>query len=106
MRCVDRRPVRRACAGRGTVLARLVPWLLAAATAQAQNAPPPGSPTDVRYTPVQGDAPTLYPRSADDALPAVLRGEGATGLGVDFGANAAVGRLVVEVDRDAVPADG
>ena len=48
--------------------------------------------------------PELYPGSADRAAPAVLNGTSISGL--DYAPNAAVGRLVVEVDRDAVPADG
>jgi len=76
--------------------------------ASAQTAPPAGSPTDVQYTPVQGTAPLLYPRPGDAAKSStqssLFRGEN-TG-GVNYAANAAVGRLVVEVDRDAIPADG
>lgn len=74
----------------------------AGAQPQPLSAPPPGSPTDVRYTPVTGDAPLLYPRiPGTDAEPGqVLLGD------TPYAANAAVGRIVVEVDRDAVPADG
>ena len=73
--------------------------------AAAQSAPPVGSPTDVRYTAVQGNAPPLYPKATiDEARPTVL--QAASAGGVDYAANAAVGRIVVEVERDAIPADG
>lgn len=66
----------------------------------AQSAPPAGSPTDVRYTEPTAGVPALYPRSNEnDAPPKVF-------LAGEYAANAAVGRLVVEADRNAVPADG
>jgi len=89
-------------------LAVLMPMLTLTLTitpAQAQTQPPAGSPSDVRYTPsVAGDA-TLHPRAPgqDAQPPRLFRGEQA---GIDYAVNAAVGRIVVEVDRDAVPADG
>lgn len=66
------------------------------------SAPPAGSPTDLRFTPVNGDAPLLYPRRPGrDAEPGqVLAGDAL------YAVNAAVARIVVEVDRDSVPADG
>ena len=76
-----------------------------AQSAPVGSLPPAGSPTDVRYTPSVGDAPMLYPRiPSTDAQPgALLQGER---NGIAYAANAAVSRLVVEVDRNAVPADG
>jgi hypothetical protein len=76
----------------------------AAASALAQTQPATGSPTDVRYTPVTGPESALYPRQPGDAVPSAVLG--ADRNGIDFAANAAVARLVVEVDRNAVPADG
>jgi hypothetical protein len=91
-------------------LQRLTPLALAAAlalSAQAQqvSSPPAGSPTDVRYTAVNGPALQLYPLApGQDAEPgSVFMGERG---GVAYAANAAVGSLVVEVDRNGVPADG
>ena len=72
---------------------------------QAQTQPPPGTPSDVRYTaPTAGDA-TLHPKQPglDAEKPRLFRGEQS---GVDYAAHAAVARIVVEVDRNAVPADG
>ncbi len=73
--------------------------------AWAQTQPPPGTPADVRYTaPTAGDA-TLLPRApgldADKLL--LFRGEQS---GIDYAASGIVARIVVEVDRNAVPADG
>jgi hypothetical protein len=86
-------------------LSTLAALLASAATAQPASpllAPPPGSPSDVRYTPVSGDAPLLYPRipGADPEPGQVLLGDG------PYAANATVSRIVVEVDRNGVPADG
>jgi hypothetical protein len=72
---------------------------------QAQTQPPPGTPSDVRYTaPTAGQA-ALHPKQPglDADKPRLFRGEQA---GVDYAANATVARIVVEVDRNAVPADG
>jgi hypothetical protein len=74
----------------------------------AQTRPPAGSPADVRYTePTAGGAATaLHPRAPDrdagdeSAVHRARQGQ------VDYAANAAVGRIVVEVQRDAIPADG
>ena len=77
--------------------------------AAAPTTPPPeGPPPMVRYTPLAADGPLLYPRAPGrDAEPgAVLRAEAEGRQGLAWSANAAVGRLLVEVDRDAVPADG
>jgi hypothetical protein len=78
---------------------------LAAQLAAAQTQPPAGSPTDARYTAATAGEAALYPRAPgqDADPPAVFRGEQA---GIDYAANGVVGRIVVEVDRDAVPADG
>jgi hypothetical protein len=59
----------------------------------AQSAPPPGSPADVSYTPVQGPASPLFPRQDADARPLADRGS-------------AVGRVVVESQSNGLPADG
>jgi len=76
--------------------------ILLAGAAQAQSQAPAGLPSDVRYTPVQGSATALTPRQpgADDLEAARVLPQGA------YAANAAVGQVVVEVDRNAVPADG
>jgi hypothetical protein len=77
----------------------LLPTLVTVAHAQGQ--PPIGLPTDVRYTPVLGSAAALSPRQPGDAAdaPALLRAG-------PYAANAAVGQVLVEVDRNGVPADG
>ena len=73
--------------------------LVAATQGRAQTAPA-GSPADVRYTQPAGTATALTPRAPEaDGRPTLFR-EGRTA------ANAEIGRIVVEVDRDAVPADG
>ncbi len=73
--------------------------------AWSQQRPPAGSPSDVRYTATTAGDATLYPRSPgqDADKPVLFRGEQA---GIDYAAHGVVGRIVVEVDRDAVPADG
>jgi hypothetical protein len=98
MRSADRRPLFRRTA---LALAALLSGTAGAQPA-AVSAPPAGSPTDVRYTPVAGDAPLLYPRipGADAEPGQALLGD------TPYAANAAVTRIVVEVDRNAVPADG
>ncbi len=72
----------------------------AALPAMAQNV---GSST--RFTPVMGDASTLYPRSlvTTDAAPEVVDARSGE---ADYSVNAGVDRVSVEVDRDGVPADG
>lgn len=74
-------------------------------SAQAQTQPPAGSPTDVRYTASTAGVAVLYPRApdADAKSPTLFRGEQ---TGVHYAANEAVARVLVEVDRDGVPADG
>lgn len=68
--------------------------------AHAQGGPPAGSPSDVRYTPLTGSPSALYPRAPDvDSLPSLVGNPAAN-------ANADVGRIAVEIDRNAVPADG
>lgn len=66
---------------------------LLAAQAQGQSAQP-----------LAGSSAPLYPQTptTTDAAPVTLRGEAAG----PYAQNRAVSRLVVEVDRDAVPADG
>jgi hypothetical protein len=75
--------------------------LLSVGLAQAQDQAPAGLPTDVHYTPVLGTAAPLTPRQPGDGVdaPALLRSD-------PYAANAAVGRVMVEVERNAVPADG
>ena len=71
-------------------------------SAGAQSPVQAGSPTDVRYTTPIGAEQALFPRAPGESA-----GSGPTVVpGADYAANAAVGRVVVEVDRDAVPADG
>ena len=72
----------------------------AATPALAQNV---GSST--RFTPVLGDASTLYPRSpaSVDAAPEVVAARPGA---LDYSRNGGVDRVRVEVDRDGVPADG
>ncbi len=80
---------------------------LASAGSSAQSAPPAGSPSDVSYTPVTGTPSLLYPRHPEiDGKARPTLDDAALPAGHGSAANAAVGRLVVEVDRNAVPADG
>ena len=80
----------------------------AQAAGPVATAAPDGPPPAVRYTPLVADSPLLYPRApGQDGEPgAVLRGPADGRQGLAWAANAAVGRLLVAVDRDAVPADG
>lgn len=73
--------------------------------ALAQSAPPAGTPSDVRYTAPNAGAAHLLPRTPGDMSdkPVLFRAEQA---GVDYASNSLVARVVVEVDRNAVPADG
>jgi hypothetical protein len=73
--------------------------------AWAQTRPPAGSPSDVRYTEPTGSAAALHPRAPDldAAKPAVHRQRPGA---VDYATNDSVGRILVEVERDAIPADG
>ena len=75
--------------------------LLISAQAVAQSALQMGSPTDVRYTAPIAAEQALYPRVPNDSA-------GSSGVlpGSKYAVNAAVGRVVVEVERDAIPADG
>ena len=78
---------------------------LCSATAHAQSTPPPGSPSDVRYTPLGGTASPLYPKGGDlDSPPGTSLDSIVAKPG--FVAASSVGRITVEVDRNAVPADG
>jgi hypothetical protein len=81
---------------RAEFIRRLLPLgaVALAVQALAQTQPPPGTPGDVRYT---------EPAPGADRPPVLFRGEQA---GINYAANAAVSRIVVEVDRNAVPADG
>src|SRR5690606_39575176 len=58
-----------------------------------------------RFTPVLGDASTLYPRSlvTTDTPPEVVAARSGE---ADYSRNVGVDRVSVEVDRDGVPADG
>ena len=78
-------------------------WLAAMAWTLAQTVQ--AEPGSVRYAPIASNGPTLYPAAPgqDAVAPQLLR---ALQNGVDYAANAEVGRIVVELDRDAVPADG
>ena len=86
----------------------LVASALAATAAQAQSAPPGGSPGDVRDTPITGSPSPLYPKAPDvDPRPITVRSSDAVlPGGTDPVADSAIGRIVVDLDRDAVPADG
>ncbi len=90
-----------------TLRAGLVAALLGAApvAALAQTQPPAGSPADVHYTATSAGDAQLYPLAPglDAQPPTVFRGEKS---GIDYAANGAVGRILVEVDRNAVPANG
>ena len=70
----------------------LLACALATLPAMAQSVGTPG-----RFTPVLGDASTLYPRSpaSVDGAPVAVRAAAGT-----------LDRIVVELDRDGVPADG
>ena len=91
-----------------TTMAAMLAGSSFAGSAFAQSTPPAGSPSDVRYTPVTGMPSALYPRSPDtDARPALVKSDESARPGAfDFGANSTIGRIAVEVDRNAVPADG
>jgi len=58
-----------------------------------------------RFSSVLGNADTLYPQSptASDAAPQAVPARAGT---LDYSANTDVAKVVVEVDRDGVPADG
>lgn len=79
--------------------------LLACALAATLPALAQNVGTGTRFTPVLGDASTLYPRSpaSADAAPEVT---GTRSGNVDYGLNQGVDLVRVEVDRDGVPADG
>lgn len=82
----------RAALMRGLPRLSLLACALAAVPALAQSTGSPG-----RFTPVLGDASTLYPRSpvSVDAAPRALAAR-----------SDVLDRIVVELDRDGVPADG
>jgi hypothetical protein len=96
---------------RSAELQGLLPVALAAALvvgaplAAAQSHAPAGSPSDVRYTPLTDGNAALTPRAPDSdaSKPQTLRTQQGA---VDYAANAQVARIVVEVDRNGVPADG
>lgn len=79
--------------------ATLLACALAAMPALAQNV---GSS---RFTPVLGEAGTLYPQtpSGTDAAPQSLAARSGK---VDYSVNQGVDQVLVEVDRDGAPADG
>ncbi|RYF35873.1 MAG: hypothetical protein EOO25_21845, partial [Comamonadaceae bacterium] len=86
--------------------------LAIAALAQGAQAQDGGagyaSITGPSRTPVAGLAAPLYPLASPDTpvpsqTPSVL---GATRSGIDYRVNQAAGRIVVEVERNAIPADG
>ena len=60
---------------------------------------------DQRFTPVLGQATPLYPQSPEsqDRAPQPLYAQPGN---VDYSVNVGVDRVLVEVDRDGVPADG
>ena len=77
----------------------------AAGAAQAQTRAPAGLPTDVAYAPLSAGDARLHPSAPGDApvrRPALRMDAGA----LPPPAAAQVDRIVVDVDRDAVPADG
>ena len=81
---------------------------LALALALAIAAPLAAAQTvsgDQRFTPVLGQASPLYPQSPEsrDRAPQPLYAQPGN---VDYSVNAGVDRVVVDVDRDGVPADG
>ena len=79
--------------------------LLACALAATLPALAQNVDTGTRFTPVLGDASTLYPRSpaSADAAPEVTSTRSGN---VDYSLNQGVDLVRVEVDRDGVPADG
>lgn len=96
MRSADRRiPIRRTALALALLVAMPAIAQTTAIGAPPLSAPPAGSPTDLRFTPVNGDAPLLHPRiPGRDAEPGqVLAGDAL------YAVNAAVARIVVEVDR-------
>ncbi|WP_223675351.1 SdrD B-like domain-containing protein [Novilysobacter selenitireducens] len=74
------------------------------AATSSSIAPPAGAQTR-RFRPALGDAAPLYPLSptTTDTPPQAIDLQSGR---VDYGANASVGTIVVELDRDGVPADG
>jgi hypothetical protein len=92
---------------RAAMIVRLAPVSLAMATlsALAQTQAPAGSPSDVRYTAPMAGNVQLTPRAPDQDAnkPQLFRGEQS---GINYANNALVGGITVEVDRNAVPADG
>ena len=79
--------------------------LLACALAATLPALAQNVGTGTRFTPVLGDASTLYPRSpaSSDAAPETVAARSGQ---ADYGLNHGVDLVRVEVDRDGVPADG
>lgn len=60
---------------------------------------------DTRFTPVLGQGMPLYPQSPE-ARQSASQALYAQPGNVDFSVNAGTGRVVVDIDRDGVPADG
>lgn len=92
----DRAPKRRPVVRLSVLAAAL--WGAGLAGAQPKD---PGADATRAYTPVTGLPQPLYPQAADAAP-----GRSAVFPVGDQAAAAAVARLVVEVERDAIPADG
>ncbi len=86
-------------------VALCVSAVLASLSAGAQTRPPAGSPPDVRYTAVTGEGAALYPRAPEQDLDKPILRRAPDGK-VDYAASARVARILVEVERDGVPADG
>lgn len=88
-----------------TVAPRLTPLALAISLALSPLAAQAQSAAQQRFTPVLGRGTPLYPQSpeAQDQASQPLYAQPGN---VDYSVNAGVDRVVVEVDRDGVPADG
>ena len=78
---------------------------LAVALAVALPAPAQDVSSSARFTPVLGAGEALYPQSPT-TIAAPPRAVDARSGAVDYSANRQVDRIVVELDRDGVPADG
>lgn len=78
---------------------------LAVALAVALPAPAQDVSSSSRFTPVLGAGEALYPQSPTTTA-APPRAVDARSGAVDYSANRQVDRIVVELDRDGVPADG
>jgi hypothetical protein len=80
--------------------------LCAVGQAQGQGtAAPAGSPGDVRYTPLTAGEARLHPQLPDDQAQAAASPLRASAMELTAAASP-VARVVVEVDRNHIPADG